>query len=231
MFNIVGYWNQGKIWRITSGVFPSNTYFCEFGNARKGVLIDPGLSGEEIDAALTVNNQHPLAVVCTHGHFDHAGSASFFQQKYGINVYVPEKDEKLLKASNFLLAAFKIPSKIILPNQVTFIKSGSEIEISEFKLKFRATPGHTPGSCIIQLESSWFTGDTIYAKGVGLSKLPGENENQLRSSILGLWEELTEDITIYPGHGNSASGIEVRSKNKALLQFLQLGEAGKRKLN
>jgi hydroxyacylglutathione hydrolase len=230
MSAIVGHWDKGAIWRTTSGIFSSNAYFCELGKGQEGILIDPGLDAEAIDAALMANNQIPVAIVCTHGHFDHAGSAGFFQKKYGIKVYIPENDEKLFKASNFLLMAFKIPAKVLFPQEVTYIKSGSDIEVGDVRLYFRSTPGHTPGSCIIQLGSAWFTGDTIYSQGVGLSKLPGENHDQLRASLLDLWEDLTKDVVIYPGHGNAANGDIVKNENKALIQFMEVSAATSRKL-
>ena len=222
MSTMVGHWSEGAIWRTTSGVFPSNSYFFEMSESREGILIDPGLDGSEIDAGLMRNNQKPIAVVCTHGHFDHAGSADYFQKKYGAAIYLPKNDENIFKASNFLLMTFKIPAKVIYPKEVIYVNGNSELKIGGIEISFKSTPGHTPGSCILQIEDSWFTGDTLYANGVGLSKLPGENKEQLKSSILNLWDDLTSSITIYPGHGNSANGFQVKNSNKALIQFLQL---------
>ena len=134
-----------------------------------------------------------------------------------------EADARTLKTSNFLLMAFKIQEKIELP-QVTYINDQFSIEINGQVLRFLFTPGHTPGSCVIELGSAWFTGDTIYSQGVGLSKLPGENTELLKSSICGLWDRLTSDRTIYPGHGEVTDGASVRGQNRSLLGFLGLLE-------
>jgi glyoxylase-like metal-dependent hydrolase (beta-lactamase superfamily II) len=77
---------------------------------------------------------------------------------------------------------------------------------------------------VVELGSAWFTGDTIYSRGVGLSQLPGENVELLKTSILGLWGRLTSELTVYPGHGNAADGASVRCENRALLRFLGLIE-------
>jgi glyoxylase-like metal-dependent hydrolase (beta-lactamase superfamily II) len=217
---IVGHWDKGAIWRTTSGEFSSNAYFCELDGGQEGILIDPGLDGKAIDADLMANNQHPVAIVCTHGHFDHAGSAEYFQRKYGVKIYMHKNDLKTYKSSNFLLMAFKIDQRIVLADEISCIENDSFLRVQNVQLYFRSTPGHTPGSCIIQLGNSWFTGDTLYSKRVGLSKLPGEDSVKLKLSILSLWNDLTSKVNIYPGHGESSSGEMVKTNNKELNKFL-----------
>jgi glyoxylase-like metal-dependent hydrolase (beta-lactamase superfamily II) len=220
----VGNWGGGSIWRVTSGAFSSNAYFCEADVPGGCILIDAGLDGPTIDAAMTERGLRPHQVFCTHGHFDHAGSAAHFQNKYGCQIFMHQADTRTLEASNFLLMALKIPQKIEMP-EITFIENERDIEINGQTLTYLSTPGHTPGSCVLQLGSAWFTGDTIYSQGVGLSSLPGENTASLKQSILGLWNRLTEERIIYPGHGNAANGASIRSENRALLKFLELVES------
>ena len=221
MIRLVGNWGGGDVWRVTSGEFPSNSYICSTikGNC---VLIDGGLDPTTIDGAMLDLSLTPTSVFCTHGHFDHAGSAAFFQKKYGLPVYLHGDDLKLLKASNFLLMAFKLGSRIEQPSVVTAVASGDSIDVAGHALTFHGAPGHTPGSCLIELGGSLFTGDTIYTQGVGLSHLPGEQPETLKQSILRLWPMLTAERAIYPGHGDCANGAQVRSTNLALLDFLDL---------
>jgi hydroxyacylglutathione hydrolase len=220
----VGHWGGGDVWRVTSGEFPSNAYICGTGDGRC-VLIDGGLDPAAIDAAMQELALMPTAVFCTHGHFDHAGSAAFFQKKHGVPVYLHGADRKLLKASNFLLMAFKLASRIEQPTEVTAVASGESVDVAGHALTFHGAPGHTPGSCIIALGSALFTGDTIYTRGVGLSHLPGEQPEILKQSILALWPMLTAERIVYPGHGGCASGAEVRATNRALLEFLGLSHS------
>jgi hydroxyacylglutathione hydrolase len=221
MASVVGNWGGGDIWRITSGEFSSNSYFCEMQLEGEGILIDAGLDGLTIDAELSAHGLRPNAVYCTHGHFDHTGSASHFQEKYGCKVFVPKADEKLMRASNFLLMAMKMKSKVVLPDAI-LVEGGCTFDISGTLLRYLPAPGHTLGSCIIELGTAWFTGDTIYARGVGLSGLPGEDHALLKQTILGYWNDLTTDRTIFPGHGNATDGLSVRTGNAPLLDFLGL---------
>jgi len=217
--SVVGNWGGGSVWRITSGEFPSNAYFCEANVPGGGILIDAGLDGAAIDEQMSVHGLRPHQVFCTHGHFDHIGSADYFQKKYGCQVFLHKGDARTMKSGNFLLMVLKIDQKINLP-QVTFVDDQFAIDINAHSLTYRATPGHTPGSCVIEFGDALFTGDTLYSRGVGLSNLPGEDAELLKQSIRGLWPSLTPAITIYPGHGNSADGEAVRNQNLALQHFL-----------
>ena len=217
----VGHWGGGCVWRVTSGEFPSNAYLCGTGD-ESCILIDGGLDPVAIDAVVKELALTPTAVFCTHGHFDHAGSAAHFQKAYGCHVYLHCADQKLLKASNFMLMAFKLASRIEFPTEIVAVASGQSVDVAGHALTFHGAPGHTPGSCVIELGNALFTGDTIYTRGVGLSHLPGEEPEILKQSILALWPILTADRVVYPGHGGFANRAEVRASNRALLEFLGL---------
>ncbi len=221
MASLVGNWGGGNVWCVTSGAFSSNAYFCEAQVEGGGILIDAGLDGLTIDAELSQRGLRPNAVFCTHGHFDHTGSASLFQKKYGCQVVLPKADNKLMKASNFMLMAMKMKHKVVLPD-ATLVDPDHVANIAGASLRYMPAPGHTPGSCIIELGSAWFTGDTLYAHGIGLSHLPGEDQALLKRTILRYWDDLTPERTIFPGHGNAANGHTVRTGNVALLDFLGL---------
>ena len=218
---VVGDWGGGAIWRVTSGAFPSNAYFCAADVPGGGVLIDPGLDAPAIDAALSAHGLRPHQVLCTHGHFDHVGGAAHFQQRYGCEVFLHRADERVMRRSNFLLMALKIPTRVTAAD-VTFVDDGFCTDIAGQPLRFLPAPGHTPGSCVLELGSAWFTGDTLYRRGVGLNRLPGEDQDTLRSTVLRLWPELTAERTVYPGHGEPADGETVRTHNGALAAFLGL---------
>lgn len=221
MARLVGNWGGGGIWQVTSGHFVSNCYFCETSQAGNGILIDPGLDGSTIDRELNDQGLRPDKVFCTHGHFDHAGSASHFQNKYGCRVYLHSEDERIVRASNFLLMALKIPCRIT-PAEFTYVGNADTVDVAGTRLTFLGTPGHTPGSCVIEFGNAWFTGDTLYTRGIGLSKLPGENREALRRSLDALWPGLTTERLVLPGHGDYSDGASVRSGNRELREFMGL---------
>lgn len=219
----VGNWGGGTVWRTTAGEFSSNTYFFEAEGSNGGaVVVDPGLDAAAIEADILTCGLKPTSVFCTHGHFDHTGSAAYFQRKYGTPVHIHLRDKKALATSNFLLMLLKIPRKVEQPD-VTWVQDGFARAFGASELRYLPAPGHTPGSCIIEFGGAWFTGDTIYARGVGLSDLPGEDFELLKSSILSLWDRLAHVALVCPGHGEVATGSNIRIGNTSLLRFLGLG--------
>jgi hydroxyacylglutathione hydrolase len=209
------------VWRVTGGAFSSNADICADGAPGEAFLIDPGLDPERIDRAARDLGLKPTRVFCTHGHFDHIGGANWFQQAYGAQVFLHQADLKTMKTGNFLLMVLKIEQRITLPD-VTLIDPASPPPMA---VTYMPVPGHTPGSCFVRYGGHLFTGDSLYARGVGLSDLPGENHGLLRKSLLGLWDQIPGDRLVHPGHGPSATFETIRTTNRRLLDFLADGEA------
>jgi glyoxylase-like metal-dependent hydrolase (beta-lactamase superfamily II) len=150
------------------------------------------------------------------------------QQLYDTPVFMHAADEKTMKASNFMLMALGLTERMAMP-RVQFIGDGFAMEIGQ-KLRYVAAPGHTPGSCLICWGRTIFSGDTIYAQGVGLSGLPGEDKEQLRHSILRCWDLFPLESTLCPGHGRSTTFAQMRAGNSELRTFLGLESASKGEL-
>lgn len=208
------------VWVITAGVFPANSYIVRADVPGGAVLVDAGLDPQPIDEALARLALKPAHLFCTHGHFDHIGSANHFQERYGIPVHLHAADLKIAKANNFILMAMKLDVRITLP-AFTLVEDGAAFELGGARASLRHTPGHTPGSCVVTVGADLFTGDTLFARGIGLSKLPGEQPERLRESVQHMWEMLN-DYLVHPGHGPSAPGEAVKSGNHALRAFLGL---------
>ncbi|MEQ1804889.1 MAG: MBL fold metallo-hydrolase [Burkholderiaceae bacterium] len=210
----------GPVWTVTNGIFPSNCYLCATEIPGECFIVDPGLDATPIEAALAQYGLRPCAVLCTHGHFDHTGSAAHFQNVHNCPVYLHRRDVKTLRSSNFLLMAFKIPTRVSAPEITEVADDLPEVRLGSRVVRFHSVPGHTPGSCVLEFGRTLFTGDTVYSRGVGLSKLPGENAEMLRRSIQSIWNRFPDDTLVRPGHGEAAELGWIKSNNAALLRFL-----------
>jgi len=208
--------------RVRNGVFKSNSYICPTSDPGACIIVDPGLDSPAIDAALTSSGLRPRAVFCTHGHFDHVGSAGEYQRRFGVPVYLHRADVRTARGSNFLMMAFKINAcRIVLP-PFELVDDGFAVRVGDDEVHYLHAPGHTPGSSVVLFRGNAFTGDTLYRDGVGLVSLPGEDEAQLRQSIRGLWDQLPDHVWVNPGHGGAGAFSEIKRQNTALRQFLGL---------
>ena len=80
-----------------------------------------------------------------------------------------------------------------------------------------ATPGHTPGGVCWHLPTAnaLFTGDTLFAGGVGRTDLPGGDWSALYDSLHRL-EAFPGSPDVYPGHGPSSTLDAERRTNPYL---------------
>lgn len=208
---------------VRNEIFISNTYILKSKSTGNCIIIDPGLSPELIDKAVTEHNLKPIGIIATHGHFDHIGSVSYFKDKYNIPFYLHQNDFKLSQSANFYLKLAKISYKINTPKPDSLLTEESQnISIGEFTFNISNFPGHTRGSCVINFESFLFSGDLIYKNGLGFNNFPGEDKNQLKSSILELFNTYNNDFVVLPGHGQPETLKNIKNHNLELKKFLNL---------
>lgn len=218
----------GSLRRVTNSELGTNSYLLaapeQTGRGSACTIIDPGLDRTELEKALCDTGWLPESVLCTHGHFDHVGGAAWLQQRFGVPVFLCAADLKLAKLSNFMMAAFKLKKRIELPDFTVFdaLNTGdiTTIESTGRQFIFHAMPGHTPGSCAITVDSLMFSGDSLYARHIGLSKLPGEDHNELRNSLHRLFGWIGGQVLVLPGHGGEATIDEIHAENTSLKSFM-----------
>ena len=206
---------------IKNRFFSSNTYLMSSNKNQNTVIIDPGLDYERIDAAIQQHNLFPKYILSTHGHFDHVSSVAFFQKKYGAIFLMHEKDIKELKRINFYMKVMGIDKKVKEPVADLLIRKEFEkLDINDFNIKSYNLPGHTDGSCLFVMNNIIFTGDTLYYKGIGDNPFPGQDKVKLKKSLLNILDRFSDDMIVYPGHGNAGFLGEIKSKNTELNYFL-----------
>jgi hydroxyacylglutathione hydrolase len=167
------------------------------------LIIDPGDSAEFILEQILRKNVTPLAILATHGHYDHLLAVGEIQLSFPIPFYLHEKDRFLLSRARSL-----VPAKNIKP------LSGGDMSIGEFRFSVLSTPGHTPGGCTFYFSNDHiaFTGDTVFKDGIGEYTHPYSNKAQLKKSVAEILA-LPEETTLYPGHGDEVLVQELRDRS------------------
>lgn len=174
------------------GEYQTNCYICDFGD--KSLIIDPGIDATEW---VMENAKNPIAILNTHGHFDHVWSNTELKSLLKIPLICPSEDAFMLKDDIFNLG---------MPESVPDILAGSneELELSGVKFRFWHFPGHTPGCSMIEVEGVLFSGDFIFKNSIGRYDFPYSSAERMRAS-LERFMRFDRDLPIYPGHGRSTS--------------------------
>ncbi|XMB72582.1 MBL fold metallo-hydrolase [Mycoplasmatota bacterium WC30] len=183
----------------------------------RGILFDPGFNGNQIIQFCKENEIYIGFVILTHGHFDHIKDMKIIANQYEYHTFIEENDYRLLfEDENNYAKAFG--SKFILPKNtvVDKIKNGDTQKIYGEDFKFISTPGHTKGSMCIKHRNLLFSGDTLFYNSVGRTDLFSGNRKDMYNSIDMLKNKISNDVMIYPGHGQSAKMKAIKEVNQFL---------------
>jgi glyoxylase-like metal-dependent hydrolase (beta-lactamase superfamily II) len=165
------------------------------------IIVDPGIGASEW---VIQNTQNPLAILNTHGHFDHVWSNYELQTKLKTFLYTPKLDVFMLQNDPFGYG--------MLPSKPDFeVNNDEKFEIGDIQVEFMHFPGHTPGCSAIRIDNVLFSGDFIFKNSIGRTDFPYSSPEDMKKSIL-KFLELKKDLKIYPGHGESTS-VKAEQKN------------------
>ncbi len=193
-----------NILTLTLGQMESNCYLL-FDNQNNTLIIDPGDEADFICQKISGMKLKPKMIVATHGHFDHIMAVLDLQLIFKIPFIVHEKDTFLVSKMRGNAKYFlKIESGPV-PDINKFVSSKNLNILADFGLTIIETPGHTPGSICLYLQSqnSLFSGDTYFDKGIyGRTDFSYSSVIKLQESLTKIYQ-LPKNTIIYPGHGPS----------------------------
>ena len=174
------------------GMYQTNCYIVSIDG--KDFIIDPGVDAVEW---VLQNVTNPVAILNTHGHFDHVWSNAQIREKLNIPLYTPKGDVAMLSSSSWVEG---------LPPSVADVEvvGDEEFDFSGTKVKFRHFPGHSPGCSTIEIGDAMFSGDFIFNRSIGRVDLPHSNPQDMKKSLQ-KFKELDYDKIVYPGHGDRTS--------------------------
>ena len=188
-----------KVKVIPTGPIRANCYVVFDEKTCEAAVIDPGSFDCEVKNA--INGLTVKYIILTHGHFDHILGAGDLKENTGALLLIHELDEECLtKSSANLLGDFSFGKEINLKAD-RLIKDGDKITFGDITLKVIHTPGHSKGSItlVCEEEKVLFTGDTLFAGGIGRTDFYGSNPTDMRKSVMKLMS-LEGDYHVYPGH-------------------------------
>lgn len=189
--------------KFLRNMFDQNTYVIE---SKKGVvLIDAGAEVEDIKSV--IKNKKVVAVLMTHLHFDHFWNIEQYVEEWGCDVYVVAGEEKRFENVD-LNASFMVRMSLVKNIDQKFIKYYAEkLNIDGLEFSIINTPGHTSDGVCILWKDNLFSGDTVFADGIGRTDLKDSNPFEMKNSLEKI---LNLDFkTAYPGHYEPATKDKV----------------------
>lgn len=192
--------------------------YVDDGMLKDAVIIDPAADALRIEAEITHYNLRPVAVLLTHGHFDHLLAADAIRKRYGIKVYAGTRERQIMTdASNNLSLPFTGEGMTFEADE--YFNPGEKFSFAGFNIRTIPVPGHTIGSVCYYFEEQkvLFSGDTLFSGSVGRSDFPTGNAMQLGRAIMDELMCLSDDVKVFPGHGDSTT-IGYERVNNPFLQ-------------
>lgn len=203
--------------KLIVGMLATNCYIFGSEKTKEVIIIDPGEEPDRIKTMVDNNSLIPIAILLTHGHFDHIRAMRALIRFYQIPLMYNEKDKnRVRKEAN------------------RWLNEGDIINVGEFTLHVLETPGHSPGSlCFytkdvkfyqnLPIDGILFSGDLIFRRNIGRSDIEGGNQKLLFESIrnkIMYNNDLSNNFIIFPGHMGNTTIREERTMNLFKNYFL-----------
>jgi len=201
--------------KVSGDIHSANCYIID--NGSDAVIIDPGGELGAINSYL--ENLHPIAILSTHGHYDHIQNVHQLKMKYSIPFYLHSDDKKLMKHANFYLKLVKGPGLIEIPEIDIWINDSDILDFSFVQFKVIHTPGHTEGSVCFSFGDNLITGDLLMKNNVGRTDLPGGNPKKILDSVRTITDKFP-DANIFPGHEENTNMKTELENNRHLIDML-----------
>lgn len=184
------------------GAYETNCYIVQ--TPQGELIIDPGMGSA---SWVLESSNNPLAILLTHGHFDHIFDvAKIKAARPEIPLYCPRADSFMLESDCFDtgLTPYQFGANDVL---VGCDKGRSDFTLAGVEISYLHFPGHTPGCSVIVIGDSIYSGDFIFKRSIGRYDFPYSSAADMRESLVRFSAlELArrgDSTEIFPGHGES----------------------------
>ena len=187
-----------RIKRIIGGSLESNGYIIYTNASDTCFIIDPGYNAQAFVNYMEGERLKCEGILLTHNHYDHVGAADKLAMDVAAKVYMHANDAQDYKGKVDVI-----------------LYGGEKLNTGQLEIEVIHTPGHSSGSvCFAEWDAkAIFTGDTVFNVDLGRTDLKSGSEYQMVASIRDIVDRWSNDITIYPGHGDPATMKWVREHN------------------
>lgn len=212
-----------------TGPLQANCYLLAADAGEPCVIVDPGQ--EAVDPILAAVREHrlaPVAVLLTHGHFDHMFCVTPVCDGQDVPAWIHPDDRDMLTdpLRGVSVGAEFLGGGIALrePAEVRELADGVVLDLAGLTVAVTHTPGHTGGSVTFRTgpdgpdgdSALLLSGDTLFAGSIGRSDLPGGDQRRLMESLRDKVLTLADETVVLPGHGPTTTIGAERATNPFL---------------
>ena len=191
-----------KVEQYIVGSVQTNCYFAINEQTKETLIVDPGARADRLAEIIEQEKLNPVAILLTHGHFDHAGGAAELAEHFHVPVYAEEHEKETLENAALNLSGWEGREQTYHAD--FFLHDEQEIDLAGFHIRVLFTPGHTVGGCCYYFpyQNVLFSGDTLFAQSVGRTDFPKGSASQLIRAIKEKIMILPDEVTVYTGHND-----------------------------
>ncbi|MCQ3930396.1 MAG: MBL fold metallo-hydrolase [Chloroflexi bacterium] len=210
-----------KIHLLPLGALQTNCYIVADTDTHEAVIIDPSDEAPKILEVVQREGYGVREILATHAHFDHVLASKPVKDATQAPFRLHAADVPQLQHAQQIATMYGITA----PESAThdgIVDEGTVIEVGSIRLETYFTPGHSPGhvSYVLRSEQVVFSGDCLFAGGIGRTDLPGGDYPALMHSIFDKLVVLGDEYTVCSGHGPTTTIGEERQSNPFLLQWI-----------
>ena len=181
--------------RIESKLLGSNVFVV---GDDEVVLIDAGAETQLVKNV--VGDRKVLAVLLTHGHYDHCFYANEYAKEFGCKIYASENIVPYLKNSdyNYSNGHFAVDDF----SNFVFFNGDGQIDFGKAKVQYFALGGHSLSDVAYKIGDEIFVGDVLIGRNIGRLDLYGGNKFDMVTSLKTL--QKLDFKTLHSGHGEDS---------------------------